>query len=196
MKIGLFGGTFHPIHFGHINLAIQLAEKEGLDEVWWIPTSGSPLRNPPADVSAKHRFQMVELALSGIEQFKVIDPEINKAPPVYTIDTVKQLLEKEPDHDFSLMLSERTIGDFLAWKEVDILVDLVNLLIGCKEGYLAPKFPPKIAAAVEAGRRVTPLFDLSATQVRDRLKKKLYCGHLVPAKVLDYISINQLYFSV
>lgn len=196
--MGLFGGTFNPIHFGHINLALELKERGNLDEVWWIPTPCSPLRMDYVPVSATYRYKMVELAIEGIPGFNVLDIEIREPPPTYTIDTVIKLQAAHPDIQFYLLLGQDFIGNFMAWKEPLDLVRRIPLLIGSRTS--TPHFPSslteEIESEIEKGIIEIPLLDISSTQIRERLKKGLYAGHLLPAKVLDFISVNQLYFIV
>ncbi len=175
--IGLFGGTFSPIHFGHINLALSIKEACQLDEIWFIPALVSPFRTKEKLVSAEHRLKMTQLAVEDIPGFSCLDIEIKRQPPSYTIDTITQLESKGP---LALILSDDVYEHFDSWKEADQIKQKVKLLIGSRYG---------------KGEIKTPMMEISATQVRERLKKRLYCGHLLPAKVLDYIYQNQLYFN-
>lgn len=194
-KIGLFGGTFNPIHLGHLNLAFELMEKGGLDEVWFIPTPSSPLRNEPNLVQASQRLKMVELATAGIPQFKVLDIELKRPLPVYTIDTVREIKELYPDKKFFLLLGKDTLSRFMEWREPEALIQEIPLLIGVRSTDL-PVFSEVFAKALENGTIATTQFEVSSTQIRERIKKGLYIGHLVPGKVLDFIYVNQLYFNL
>lgn len=180
--IGLFGGTFDPVHFGHINCAIELKEKCGLSEVWVIPACCSPFRE--MNTSPEHRLNMVKLAFEGIEGFKVKDIEINKPPPSYTIDTLRELTSKHPKKKFALLLGEDAANSFPTWKESDEILKMV------------PLFKARRGVEFKEGFVNTSYVEIEATRVRDRLKKGLYCGHLVPSKVLDYIYKNRLYYSL
>ncbi len=195
-KIGLYGGTFNPVHCGHLNLAFELMEKGGLDEVWWVPTYRSPLRMDDILAEPRLRYKMVELAVEEIPQFKVLDTEINMLQPAYTIDTVKEILEKHRDKQFYLLLADETIHSLMEWKDPLELVKLVPLLIGRRAGGKLPHFPEEIEAAIKKGMLETSMLDISATKVRERIRKRLYTAHLIPTKVLDFIYVNQLYFTV
>ena len=164
-NIGFFGGSFDPIHFGHISLAVHLMEAHHLEEVLFCPAFCSPFKtaNPPL-ASPEHRLAMLKLALE-LPQFKITTIELDQKKPAYTIDTIRALSIR----GIRLLLSEETAEHLNRWKETEDLVRLAPPLIGPRE---AP---------------------ISSTDIRDRLKKKLYCGHLVPAKVLEYIRLHKLY---
>lgn len=180
MKIGIFGGSFNPIHWGHIHLAIALLEAKKLNEIWFIPNHISPFKKE-VEVEGKSRLQMVKKAIQGIPGFKVLDIEVKKRGKSYTIDTVRTLKEKYPHYQFFLILGDDLLKDFHQWKEVDELVKLAPPLVGSRNGI------------VQKGVVPIPRVEISATEIRKRLKKKKFCGHLLPAKVLDYIKRHRLY---
>jgi nicotinate-nucleotide adenylyltransferase len=192
-KIGFFGGTFDPIHFGHISLAISLMEAHQLDQVWFCPAQISPFKQENHPLSPQQRVEMVRLAIDGIPQFCLIEDEIQRQGPSYTIDTIMQLIATYPDKQFFLMLGDDMAAGFANWHQAEELARLVPLLVGQRGESRAIEGSAAIRSAIERGRTPTPLMAISATEVRQRLKKKLYCGHLVPAKVLDFIHQNRLY---
>lgn len=196
-KIGLYGGTFDPIHFGHLNLAIELLELRGLDEVWFCPAQSNPHKSVEPGAEASHRVNMLELALKEIPAFKVISNEVRRPAPSYTIDTLKELKEQYPDYSFSLLLGEDSISGFFRWHQPLEIIEKANLYIGSRIGEIDQNRysgeDQKILQAIQQGMTQTRLMDVSATLVRDRLSRGFYCGHLIPAKVLDYIRDNRLY---
>lgn len=198
VTIGLFGGTFDPIHFGHIHLALELKERCGLKEVWFIPARLSPFRMEEAPFFGANRLEMCRLAIEGIEGFKLIDSEMQREGPSYTIDTIKELLQKYPNTRFALLLGFDAAMGFALWKEAEAIVDLVDIFVGSRDKSVvaralekAPVFPKKIAKAIAQGIVEMPLMDIEGTTIRKRLKQNLYCGHLLPpkvlAKIVDYI---------
>ncbi len=192
-RVGLYGGSFDPIHNGHLNLAIELMEKCQLEEVWFIPAALSPHKEQ-LPLPAHHRLEMVRLATESLPCFRVLDLELNRAGPSYSVDTVEQLVAAHPSIQFHLLLGDDNIRNFHSWHRVNELVALVPLLIGSRHSKNFPsESDPKLAEAIRQGRVETAVMEISATALRDRLKGKLHCGHLVPYKVLDYIHINQLY---
>lgn len=164
-SIGFFGGSFDPIHFGHISLAVHLMEAHHLDEVLFCPAFCSPFKTTkPPIASPEHRLAMLKLALE-LPQFQITTLELDQKTPSYTVDTIRKLALK----GLRLLLSDEAASHLNKWKETNELVRLAPPLIGPREAHI------------------------SSTDIRARLKQKLYCGHLVPAKVLDYIKRHKLY---
>lgn len=200
-KIGLLGGTFDPIHVGHLNLAFELMEKKQLDQVWFIPVQLNPhktAQDPP--VSFDHRLAMTQLAIEGIPCFDVKDVERQRPPPSYTIHTLQALIAEEAfnpsPHQFYLLMGEDALPGFIRWHLPEEIVRLVPLLIGSRSGiwqYEMGAYSLPIREAIQKGLTSTRLMDVSGTDIRRRFKQGLYCGHLVPLSVLHYIQENQLY---
>lgn len=198
-KIGYFGGTFDPIHFGHINLALEILEKKGLDQIWISPSFVSPFRQENPPISGSHRQKMIELVIEDYSAFRIYNKEILKEEPSYTISTIRTLKNTYPDKIFYVILGEDQIPLFAKWKDVESLVKEVPCLVGYRgrENYLSLleqwMFSPAIARAIQEGGVKTRIMEISSTEIRQRIKNKLNCSHLVPPKVLDYIYENQLY---
>lgn len=197
-KIGYFGGSFDPIHNGHLHLSLEIAEKHKLDEVYFCPTSQSPFKKEKPPVASKdHRRAMVTAAISPLPQFTLLDFEIQKHETCYTIDTIEAFLKTLGGKaNLFLILGEDSLADFHLWKRVDELVDLAKPLIGSrfKTTIEKPKgIKEKLYQKIEKGLTPIPVLEISSTQIRDRLKKGLYCGHLLPPKVGDYIEQHHLY---
>jgi len=192
-KVGFFIGTFDPIHNGHISLAVQISEIHRLDEVILCPAFCSPFKkNRPPAVSAEQRLQMVQAAIQDIPRFSASDREIRQDKIVFTIDLVKEILNEEKNLQLHLIFSEDTLNGFPQWKEVDELIRLAPPFIGSR--LASPRnIPADLKEKLKKGFTQTKMMDISSTEIRERLKKELYCGHLVPAKVLDYIRVYQLY---
>lgn len=199
--IGIYGGTFDPFHFGHLNLAIEIQEKCHLEEIWFCPAQINPHKLHQNATPAEHRMAMLQIAVAEIPWAKVIDLEIKKPGPSFTVETLRALTEVERTslnpRQLALILGDDAISGFFHWREPEEIVQLAALLIGRRlpeplnlemlQGSSA------ICAAIKRGMTETHLIDISATEIRQRLGKGLYCGHLVPEKVLDYISMHHLY---
>jgi nicotinate-nucleotide adenylyltransferase len=194
--VGFFGGTFDPIHFGHLHLALQMMEKHELDEVLFCPAALSPFKgNQPPPHAKEHRRRMVELAISPIERFSLLERELLQDGPSYTIETIRWLISKKEATRFHLILGEDALEHLSHWKEFEELLTLAPPLIGSRlrEVKKIPSSLASVANLIEEGLTPIPILEISSTMLRDRLKKHLYCGHLIPAKVLDYIEENDLY---
>jgi len=189
-KIGIYGGTFDPPHFGHLNLAIEMMERHHLDEIWWIPVYNHPFQDKSTTSTISHRLEMVRLATEDIPAFKVLDIEAERIGPSYTIDTVRHLKEEFPEHQFFLLLGDDALAHFHLWKEPEEVVRLASPLIATRKDVvvvLPDTLSPALQKAMEKGITPIPLLQISSTAIRQRLKDGLYCGHLVPDRALEYI---------
>lgn len=194
-KIGLLGGTFDPIHFGHLNLAFELMEKKKLDEVWFIPAKLNPHKAEMHPTSIEDRMEMVRLAVQDVPNFVVKDLESQRPIPSYTIDTIRTLIEEKKEK-FYLLMGEDSVPGFFNWRLPDEIVKLVPLLIGSRSGvwqYEDSQSDSSVREAIQKGLVQTRLMDISGTDIRERLKKGMCCSHLIPTQVIDYIDKKQLY---
>ena len=185
--LGLFGGSFDPVHFGHIALALAFLEAKKVDRVLFCPAYTSPLKKgEPPTASSEQRLEMVRLAIAPIAGFALLDFEIKREELSYTIDTVRFLLES--GDTVRLILGEDGLHTLEKWKDVEELIKLAPPLVGSRLGQPTPPstFP-------QLSFMTIPNLEISSTDIRARLKRGLYCGHLVPESVLDYIQENSLY---
>ena len=194
-KIGFFGGSFDPIHLGHLNLALRIMELKELDQVLFCPAHISPTKGDvPPIAAANHRLNMLQLALEDVPNCDPYDGEISRPPPSFTIDTLSEL-----KGELFLIVAEDAAYSFEQWKKIDQLLEMALPLVGVRHGFNNEKLnrlPETIKLKVEKGLCQIPAMDISSTEVRERLKKRLYCGHLVQGKVLDYIHQNTIYSSM
>ena len=193
-KVGLFGGSFDPFHFGHLNLALSLLEHAQLDQVLICPAKNTAFKTPYTLI--EHRVRMLQLVIEELPQLALLDWEIQREKP-YTIDTVKRL-KKEPNADFFLLLGEDLLPNLHLWKQAEELLHLSPPLIGSR--FVIPRdvdlnLSPQARARVKAGFVKIPLMEISGGMVRQRLQQRKFCKHLVPLKILDYIQSNNLYCS-
>jgi nicotinate-nucleotide adenylyltransferase len=182
-KIGFFGGSFDPIHFGHINLGIQVLESGLVDEILFCPAYCSPFKtSTPPVVSGAHRLEMIRLVIAKISGFNLTSIELDRQEPSFTVDTLKSLAKG--GEEYRLILSQDSAARFRSWKEPEEIIRLAPPIVGLRgEGELPASF-----ASLQM-----PLFDISSTEIRRRIKEKIYCGHLVPTLALDYIAQHKLY---
>ncbi len=186
--VGLFGGAFDPIHFGHLNLAVALWETERFSKIIFCPAACSPfkLEAPPA-VSGEQRVEMVRLALASYPYFQVSDLEIKRPPPSYSIDTVRALQLRGP---LRLLLSEESAAYLHLWKEAELLFQVAPPMVG---SFLCSDRRRLNNENIQYECVTIPHLEISSTRVRQRLCAQKPCWHLVPKEVLEYISMHNLY---
>ncbi len=199
-RIGLLGGTFDPIHFGHLLLAVHSYEELELDRVIFIPSRLPPHKSEPV-AEAADRLEMVRLAVADDERFLVCDCELGRAEPSYTIETVRQLQSSlgSDAHLFWLIGSDM-VGDLPSWHKIGELVELIEIIVVGRAGQAEPDYPalePTLTA--EQIRRLRaqgiklPLIDISSTAIRERIGAGQSVHYLLPRVVEEYITQHKLY---
>lgn len=200
--IGVYGGSFNPVHLGHLNLAQEMLEIRGLDEVWFCPASCSPHKPFEVMPSPADRLNMLNLAIADQPKFRIYEEEIWKGGLSYTIDTLSHLVAlqkgKENPHSFALILGEDSAENFHTWRNPEEIVKIVPIFTGTRfqKQKIFPSFQgnSSVIAALEEGLTPIRQMEISSKEIRERLMQGLYCHHLLPRKVIDYIQVHQLYY--
>jgi len=190
LKIGLFFGSFNPIHVGHLIIASTIYEYSDLNEVWFVVSPQNPhKRDSKSLIHEFDRLDMVELAIEDQPNFKAVDIEFRMPKPNYTIDTLTYLHEKFPDHEFSLIIGEDNLTSFPSWKNYQLILDHYGLLVyprpNSRESDI--KNHPHVKV-IEA-----PRMDISASFIRKCIRDNKSIRYLVPEKVLQFIRDRKLY---
>jgi nicotinate-nucleotide adenylyltransferase len=182
-KIGLFGGSFDPIHLGHLILARDAMEQLGLAKVIFIPANISPhkLEHPPAP--AKTRCDMVAAAIQGEPGFELDDCEVAREGVSYAVDTVRLMIQRNPEAEFFYFIGEDNLPALHTWKEIDELRRLATFVVLARGG--APR--------VEGFPVVTRHIDISSTDIRKRIARGLSVRYLLPDKTCEIIQRLGLY---
>ncbi len=205
--IGILGGTFDPVHHGHLRIALDAAELLGLSEIRMIPLGRAVHRDQPI-ASAEQRREMLQLATAGHPAYRIDDREIRRGGPSYMIDTLKSLHAELPDETFCLLLGSDAYAGFLQWREPGGILQLANLAILMRPGDEYPQdeqlgaftmprlYPAEHLATQPAGAiaevPVTQL-DISASDIRRRIAEARDPAWLLPTPVIDYIAQQGLY---
>jgi nicotinate-nucleotide adenylyltransferase len=192
MKIGLFGGTFDPVHLGHLRAAENAREALQLDSVHFIPAGAPPHRTGPKS-SSLDRYAMVALATSGHPAFAASDVEVQRQGASYTVDTLTAMREKHPSDDLILVVGSDAFGEISSWKEHDRIFSMCRVAVVHRPGEV-----PRSEMALElTGERVYWVeaagLPISATDVRRRVAEGHSVRYLVPDLVADYIAKKGLY---
>ncbi len=191
MKIGLYFGTFNPIHVGHMIIANHMAENSDLDQVWMVVTPHNPLKKKNTLLDDYHRLQMVHLATEDFPKIKPSDIEFKLSQPNYTVNTLAHLQDKFPDHEFSLIMGEDNLKSLHKWKNYEAILEnhkiYVYPRISSEEENLELKSHPKVHV-IDA-----PIVEISSTFIRNNIKKGKNIQPLLPSKVWEYIDHNNFY---
>jgi nicotinate-nucleotide adenylyltransferase len=181
-KIGIYGGTFDPIHNGHLILAREALEILGLEKVIFVLAAISPFKGAPV-ASSEMRLSMLTAAIEGEKGFALDDCELRRPPPSYAIDTVEEIRKRERDSEIYYLLGEDNVPDLTRWHRFDELRTLVRFVVLHRTG-LNTKHDYEV---------VHRKIDISATDIRNRVASGRSIRYLVPANVEDIISRQNLY---
>lgn len=200
-KIGLFGGSFNPVHIAHLILAERVREEAELDRVVFIPARRPPHKPDLPLAPASHRLEMLERAIEGHPDFEVSTVEFEREGPSYTLRTVRAFHEEvRGDGEPHLILGGDSVLDLPNWWHAEELVREANIVAVERPGYLLDDlsvvrdaFGDEVAACIRRNRVEIPLMDLSATDIRRRARQGLSIRYLVPEPVRTCIHENQLY---
>ena len=189
-RIGIFGGSFNPIHVGHALIASYIVESGAVDSLWLMVSPQNPLKKNSGLASDYHRLRMTELVSRRIENVTTSAFEFDLPKPSYTIDTLNALKAKFPEDEFYLVIGADNWCLFDKWKNGEEIISKYHILIYPRRGYdiVIPKKYSDRVAVVEA-----PLIEVSSTQVRERLALMKSVSFYVPEAVEKYIIKNQLY---
>ena len=190
-KIGLFFGSFNPIHVGHLIIASHLVNDSDLDDLWLVVSPQNPLKEKKSLANDYDRLRMVELAIGDNDKIKPSNIEFGLPKPSYTIDTLLYLKEKYPSKDFVLIMGGDNLVTFDKWKNFDKIISDYPLYIYRRPG-VSNEIPSFLVNAqikfIDA-----PMLDISSTYIRERAREKKEFRYLVPDPVHKYILDNRLY---
>ncbi|MDQ2708917.1 MAG: nicotinate-nucleotide adenylyltransferase [Actinomycetota bacterium] len=189
-RLGVMGGTFDPIHHGHLVAASEVAGRFGLDEVVFVPT-GEPWQKGKREVSpAEDRYLMTVVATASNPRFSVDRADIDRPGPTYTVDTLRELRERHPDADLFFITGADALDQILSWHNVEDLFELAHFVGVTRPGYeLADEHLPDGAVTLV----VVPAMAISSTDCRERVRAGRPVWYLVPDGVVQYISKRGLY---
>jgi len=187
MKVGLYFGSFNPIHLGHLIIGSFVANNTEIEQVWFVVSPQNPLKKSSTLLNEYHRLQLVQLAIEDDEQLKTSDIEFKLPRPSFTIDTLIYLQEKFPKHTFSIIMGSDSIQNIHRWKNSETLLKNHSFLI-----YQRPGFPVKENAS-NIKLLDAPLLEISSTIIRESIKKGKSIKYLVPEKVRLEIEKSSYY---
>ena len=188
-KVGIYSGSFNPIHHGHVMLANYLVEFTDLDELWFVVTPQNPLKQKDELLDDYERLKMVQLALGDDSRFHVSDIEMHLPRPSYTINTLTALSEQYPDCEFVFICGMDSLQNLKNWREYQKILDNYELLVFPREGYDGGDLISYPSVTVLK----TPILEISSTFIRGCIKKGRDVRHFMPEKAFCYMKQNQFY---
>jgi nicotinate-nucleotide adenylyltransferase len=190
MQIGLYFGSFNPIHHGHLIIANYLLENTDLDQLWFVVSPQNPLKPSSSLLNEYHRLFLVQTAIEGENRLKASDIEFKLPKPSYTVDTLTYLQEKYPSHQFSVVMGSDSFQNLPKWKNYNWLLQHFPIYVYKRPGHeVLPSFPgAKKIIVLDA-----PLLPISATHIRKNVKEGKSIRYLVPDTVREEIERNGYY---
>ena len=195
-KIGLFFGSFNPIHIGHLILANYILEHSDMQELWFVVSPQNPFKEKKSLLNDHNRLDMVQLAIKNYPKMRASNVEFSLPTPSYTIDTLTYLQEKHPDYSFSLIMGEDNLGSLHKWKNYDLLLQNYQVIV----------YPRIFGEDISSSPNVTqlknhhnihkidaPIIELSATEIRDMIKSGKNVRPMLPPEVFEYLDGSSFY---
>jgi nicotinate-nucleotide adenylyltransferase len=191
MQIGLYFGSFNPIHTGHLIIANFIANNTELDEVWFVVSPQNPLKNTSSLLNEQHRLSLVKIAIEGEKKFKASNVEFKLPRPSYTADTLVYLSEKYPTKKFTIIMGSDSFQNIEKWKNYKYIINNYNILLFQRPDHIVETKIPENIQILEA-----PLLEISSTIIRKNIKEKKSIRYLVTDDVMEEIEKNKYYGSI
>lgn len=191
-KVGLFFGSFNPIHIGHLILANYILENSDMDELWFVVSPHNPFKEKKSLLNQHNRLEMVELAIKNYPKMRASNVEFSLPQPSYTIDTLTYLKEKFPTNSFALMMGEDNLKHLHKWKNAELLIENHQIIV----------YPRKFNGEQKDSEYLqheniilidAPIIELSATKIRQMIKENKNVQPMLPPEVFDYLDGSSFY---
>lgn len=200
MRLGIFGGSFDPVHYGHLLLAECCREQALLDQVWFMPAAVSPHKRVGPAASPSQRIDMLRLATGGHEPFLVSTLEIDRGGISFTVDTLEAIRREQPNAELFLLMGADSLADLPTWREPARICELAIPLVARRAGAAEPNYAalsklvsPERLEAIRGHRVEMPTMDLSASDLRRRAAANQSLRYRTPRAVEMYIETQRLY---
>ena len=191
MKIGLFFGSFNPIHVGHLIIANHFAEYSDLDEVWLVVTPHNPFKKKKSLLEDHHRFQLVLRATEDYPKLKPSNIEFGLEQPNYTINTLVHLVEKHPEHEFNLIMGLDNLNSFKKWKNYETILEHHELYVYPRVSQTSDE--PELFTHEKVHFIEAPIVEISSTFIRKAIKERKEIQPLIPHKAWTYLDEMNFY---
>jgi len=200
MRVGIFGGAFDPVHYGHLILAEQCREQAALEQVWFVPAARHPFKSDPAGTPFERRADMLRLAIAGNPSFQLNEIEKDRPGLSYTADTLEELRRLHPDAELHFLLGSDSLPDLPKWRSPERIVAAAALVVMERPGH-PPMSADTLRAALHLPEDVplrmtvvdAPLMDLASRDIRRRIAAGRSVRYMLPRAVEAYIEEKRLY---
>ena len=189
-RIGLFFGSFNPIHPGHLNIAEYMASRTDLEQVWFVVSPHNPLKLRSTLANDFDRLHMVQMAIDDNPRLKASNIEFSLPKPSYTIDTMVYLHEKYPQHQFSLIMGSDNLGSISKWKNYELLLERYIIHVYKREGI---PIDQSLIPAADIRIYDVPMLDISSTYIRQSIADGLSIRYMVPESIYQFLDGSRLY---
>lgn len=193
MKVGLYFGTFNPVHIGHVVIANHLVQYTDLDEVWMVVTPHNPLKKKKGLLEDFHRLHLVHLATADYDYIRASDIEFNLPQPNYTVNTMAYLHERFPKHEFALIMGEDNLDSLPKWKNYDVLLEEYKIYVYPRLDHNRTEESPFMQHPHIVRVEHAPVMEISATFIRAAIKEGKNVQPLLDKEVWKYIDHNLFY---
>ena len=189
MKIGLYFGSFNPVHHGHLIIANYILQNTDLEQLWFVISPQNPLKPSTALLNEYHRLFLVQVAIEGESRLRASDIEFKLPKPSYTVNTLAYLNEKYPNYQFAIIMGSDSFQNIKNWKNYQHLLENYPVYVYTRPGHI----PARTEAAANIYYLNAPMLEISATHIRNTVRSGKSIRYLVPDKVMEEIERNGYY---
>lgn len=189
-KIGLYFGSYNPIHIGHLAIANYMVEYTDIDQLWFVVSPQNPFKKKANLLEDYHRLEMVERAIEGDDRFRASNIEFNLPKPSYTIDTLTYIQERYPNHSFKILMGSDNLKSFPKWKNFEMIIKNYGVIVYPRPGF--DKSETKQLRNIEIADK-TPMMEISSSFIRQAIKEGKDIRHFMPEKSWKYLDEMNFY---
>ena len=190
MKVGLYFGSYNPIHIGHLAIANYIVEFTDIDQLWFVVSPQNPHKNKENLLADYHRFELVEKAIDDDYRFQVSNIEFVLPKPSYTVDTLARLNERFPNYSFAILMGSDNLENFHKWKNYEVILENYGIVVYPRPGFDKTKVQLHKNIMVAEG---APLMEISSTFIRNAVKEGKDVRHFMPPKAWKYLDEMNFY---